>query len=109
MIPISTTQDLIERWENFIELDKVSKNFTAYSIMLYSDEDEILVKYIRDNWNKLHNDLGESMHLFVFEKPAFSDDDLTKAQSYWNKIGLKNPNPQEAKRQTMPYSSDQCF
>ncbi|MGY5875944.1 MAG: hypothetical protein RTU30_09375 [Candidatus Thorarchaeota archaeon] len=109
MVLIKSTQYLIENWDWFIKNERKLRSITTYSVMLYTTYDKTIIKYMRENWNTLHIDTGDSLHLFVFEKPVISDDDKEKAKKLWTDIiKLGTANPQIRGKETIPYDATQC-
>jgi hypothetical protein len=51
------------------------------AILLYTDEDILLAKYIRENFDELHKMSGENLRIFVVESPP--KDSFYATPNYW--------------------------
>ena len=62
-----------ERWHK--------NEFVLNAILLYTDEDMQLAKYVRENFDELHKMSGENLKIFVVESPP--KDSVYAAPRYW--------------------------
>ncbi len=58
-----------------------SNELVLYATLLYTDEDTLLAKYVRENFDELHKMSGENLKIFVVESPP--KDSAYAAPHYW--------------------------
>lgn len=57
------------------------EELVLYATLLYTDEDTLLAKYVRENFDELHKMSGENLKIFVVESPP--KDSIYAAPHYW--------------------------